>query len=122
MNNDVGYLERFLRLEDLLLHLHLLQLDQLSLRPQQFFAHFLSLIHHGRSFRFCLLKQNDEEEEVKKSPNYYRFADKVWIDVNLGVGGAVWNRGGAGNWLWMDHRPGWVDLLDPQVKLWEGSH
>ena len=42
--------------------------------------------------------------------------------MNLCVGGAVWDRGGAGNWLWMDHRPGWVDLLDPQVKLWEGSH
>ena len=66
MNNDVGYLlERLLRLEDLLLDLHLLQLDELSLRPQKFFAHFLSLIHHGRSFRFCLLKQDDEEKEVK---------------------------------------------------------
>ena len=65
MKNDVGYLERLLRLEDLLLHLHLLKLNQLGLRPQQFFAHFLSLIHHGRGFRFCLLKQNDEEEEVK---------------------------------------------------------
>merc|ERR1712107_570464 len=66
-------------------------------------SRILSVSSHGRSFLFC------------------RFADKVRIDVNLGVGGAVWDRGGAGNWLWMDHRPGWVDLLDPQVKLVQNS-
>jgi len=53
----------------------------------------------------------------------HRFADKVGVNMDLGIGGAAVN-GDRCTWcrFWVSYWPGWVDLLDPQIQLRKNNH
>ena len=102
---------------------YLLELDELRLLLQQLGAHPLRLVLHRRRFLLHLHQTERSKSGEWHDPCTHRFTDKVWVDVDLGVGGAAvnrhrrtWRRFGVSYW------PGWVDLLNLHVQLRNKAH